>query len=541
MDFLPYFSVILATVFFFYKRSLRYLRFLQQDEYNTERFINWLNSKKSFDRRGSTVASLGFVINLVSNENWFVFIVNLLLAFSLACLIAREPNPINAGKLRLVLTPRAKRILYLSYVYFFVFLATLLTLTSKASFSKFYVLLWLLLILLFQATPFILVLSIRTLAIDEKRRQNYYMEDAKRIFASVSPLTIGITGSYGKSSVKNILGEIIQITLGSCFWPTKGINTIMGISSAIRSKLSNDFKFAVVEMAAYRKGSIAKLCDFTPPQAAIITAIGLMHLERFGSTDAIYEAKTELARALPPDGILVCNGDDPGARRAASDFGTSNTHLYGFDNSKNDLSCWITEYTLRTSGTNFQIQWQGQLYSGQTKLLGSPALSNIMAAFTMACALGAQPDYVLGAICNLKPLENRLSVNKTDKATYIMDAYNSNPLGFASALEVLAKMPAKRRILFTPGMIELGDQQHLQNSRLSEESAKVCDQIFVIGTENRSAFLEGLEKANFPKDKIVICDTRDIGFKILNEKIEQDDLILIENDLPDLYEGIEAF
>ncbi|MCB0335684.1 MAG: UDP-N-acetylmuramoyl-tripeptide--D-alanyl-D-alanine ligase, partial [Bdellovibrionales bacterium] len=462
-------------------------------------------------------------------------------AITLAFIITGEADPRFMGKLRLVITQRVRRILGAAAGLYVALFVVELCIVWQLSSEYLVPILWALQIVSFQLVPYILVVAIRILSVDEKRRQSRYLKEAESLVTRLDPYVIGITGSYGKSSVKNMLGELLQITHKATFWPPKGVNTLMGVTAAIRNSLRPEHVTAVVEMAAYRRGSIRKLCELTPPKAGIITAIGIMHLERFGSPEEIYRAKTELAQSIPADGILVCNGDDTNARRAAEEFSKQTTLLYGFDNSKGDLACHIKEIVIKEDGTHFELVHLGKSYKSDTGLLGRPALSNAMASFTMACALGADPNFVLGAIRNLKPLDNRLSIRKNGEVTYIMDAYNSNPIGFTAALEVLGAYPAQRRFLFTPGMIELGERQFEENKRAAQAAAAVCDKIFLIGPENREALHAGLREAQYSEENIVFCDTRDIGFELLHGLVSNGDVILVENDLTDLYEGEERF
>lgn len=131
--------------------------------------------------------------------------------------------------------------------------------------------------------------------------------------------------------------------------------------------------------------------------------------------------------------------------------------------------------------------------------------------------------------------------DKGAKVSYLRDAYNSNPTGFEAALDVLKSLPATRRILITPGMIELGEMQSEENKRLARMAASVCDLVYVVGHTNRDALVSGLTEGGLPRTKIVLSDTRDEAFQVLHEQSAQGDLILIENDLGDLHEGRVRF
>jgi UDP-N-acetylmuramoyl-tripeptide--D-alanyl-D-alanine ligase len=315
----------------------------------------------------------------------------------------------------------------------------------------------------------------------------------------------------------------------------------MGVTREIRTLLRKSARYAVIEMGAYGQGSVKRLCGLTPPHAGIITGIGIAHLDRFGNQETIRQAKGELAQAIPDDGILVCNGDNIGTRRIAKENPKKHTFLYGFDNRERDLDCWISSYKITPTGTLFTLCREGKTFEATTPLLGKPALSNIAAAFTMACALGAQPEFILGAIAHLKPVNNRLEITRENQITYLNDAYNSNPEGFAAALEVLSAIPAKKRVLMTPGMIELAGQRQGEHERIGRIAAQVCDIVLVVGGTNRKSLTEGLQSGGMASDKIIQVETRERAFQELRGRLEAGDVVLIENDLPDLYEMQEKF
>ncbi len=509
---------LLSCLCFTAKRMLRYLRYLQQDAYLPDRFLQWLWSSKAFDKRGTAAVLSTLIIPLE------------LAAVILLAITFFEENPLKRGKLKLQLTPRAKRITATAFCLYFP-----LQVAFFAFFPPF------LQIFLFQITPLFLLGSLTLLSPDENRRQRAFIQKAKNQLEKVSPYVIGITGSYGKTSTKDALSHLLQITCGSTFWPAKGINTEMGITRAICENLKPLTDYAVIEMAAYGPGSIRRLCDLTPPKAAIITGVGLAHLDRFGSEKTIYRAKSELAQQVPLNGILVCNGDNQGARQMATDFPKKTTLLYGLDNSQGNLDCWISLTGTSLKGTDFTITWNKQTYSGTTPLHGETALSNCAAAFTMACALGAQPKFALAALGTLQPVNNRLQISKEENRTYIHDAYNSNPEGFLSALSVLNQIPAQKRILMTPGMVELADQQYDQHHRVAKKAAQICDLAIIVGETNRASLGDGLNDGGMTNKKILYASNRSEAFEQLAVQLQPGDAVLIENDLPDLYETQETF
>lgn len=512
-------------------RLLHNLRYFQQEDYNPKRYLSWFWQHQFFDRRGTLLALIAaFIIYLTSS-----FSLSLAFASLFVIRTAFEQDPRSHGKLRLKMTERAKK-LYNTALLIQALLGIGAVVLSQLLSSV--TSLWLLQAFLLQFIPFTIVLAQLSNWPAEKQKQMQFEEEARFILKEVSPLIIGITGSYGKTSTKEALGEVLQVALGATFWPPKGINTIMGATREIRATLQKGYRYAVIEMGAYGRGSIKRLCDFAPPQAAIITAIGTAHLERFGSRENIYLTKSELAQAVPENGILVCNGDDEGARKIAGEWPKKITLLYGFDKNIGPLDCWISACKTTPQGTEFTFNWKGGTYEGKTAILGRPAISNLAGVFTMACALGADPYLVIAALANLQPVDNRLKLQKTESVSYLHDAYNSNPIGFEAALNVLHELPYKRKIVMTPGMIELGEIQSAENESLGRKASSVCDIAFVVGGTNQEALVKGLKAGGMSDESIHVCVSRDEAFQML-KKIQSDgDLVLLENDLPDLYERI---
>jgi UDP-N-acetylmuramoyl-tripeptide--D-alanyl-D-alanine ligase len=349
----------------------------------------------------------------------------------------------------------------------------------------------------------------------------------------VNPFVVGITGSYGKSSAKSMLGHILQFA-GPTLAATGSINTLMGVTRHVRESLVHGHQYMVVEMGAFKAGSIARLCQLTPPAAGLITAVGDMHLERFGSLDEIVRAKGELARALPDGGLLVVNADSPGALEIARAATRARVLRYG-ETSTEALDTRLESVEFSKRGTSFVLRTRDRSYACFTPLLGRPIILNLTGAATLAAAVGVDPDIIVAAMRTLKPVSNRLEVVEERGITWIRDAYNSNQFGFRAALEVAAALPGTRRVLVTPGVIELGPAQAAVNKALSREAAAVCDVTLVVSDTNRDAFVAGHQDAGRP-DRLVQVENRTAAFAWLREHAKDGDIVILENDLPDLYE-----
>jgi UDP-N-acetylmuramoyl-tripeptide--D-alanyl-D-alanine ligase len=533
-----------ATILFFTRRGLRYLRYFQQEEYNGARFKDWLLEKRTFDTKGTLVALIAALASKFGTGGRMedCLVICVMAAAVLVFIGFKEEDPRKVGKIKLKMTDRATAIYNLAVGLYAIATILIIAGTYFLGAGDSIYIYWLVALVLIQSAPIWLAIANALLWPSELKKQQAFLQEAKDILADYQPYTIGITGSYGKTSTKAILGSILE-AIEPTFWTPGSINTEMGITRQIRENLKPQQELAIIEMGAYQIGSIAKLCRFTPPNAGLVTAVGVMHLERFGGAENIYKAKCELPQAIPADGLLVCNGDNPGARKMAGEYPKATTLLYGLEPELGHLDCWMSDIEAGMDGTTFIIHWQGKKYPGFTKLLGAPMLSNLVGSFTMACALGKDPDYVIAAIANIEPANSRLNLRKNGDGFILDDSYNSNPIGFASALEVLEVLEGGRKILMTPGMVELGDVQAAENRQVALKAAAICDLAIVVGDTNKEALKAGLLEGGLAPDKLMEFPNRDLALAYLTspEHRQAKDMILIENDLPDLYEAIAKF
>ena len=509
-------------------RALAYLRYFQQEGYDPRRFLRWSRLRPLTDpglwlsvlaiwtaRRSPLGAAVAFAVGT-------------------AGLVALQPDPRRSGKIPLKLTWRATRILIAALALMLLTWIVLAWLIPGAGIFSHLLATALVLVL----TPIALVTANGALGSYETRVQQQFEDDAALRMQRIAPFVVGITGSYGKSSTKAMLSHILQFkepTLAA----SGSINTLMGVTRHIREHLVPGHRFMVVEMGAFGIGSIQRLCQLTPPSAAVVTAVGDMHLERFGSVDAIVHAKSELAQALPPRGLLVVNADSPGALRIARDAKQARVLLYG-ETSGERLDTRLEQVAFSPKGTSFALKTRDRTYQCFTPLHGRPIVLNIAGAFTMATALGVDAEVAVAAIRTLKPVANRLEVVEERGITWIRDAYNSNQVGFRAALEVAAAFPASRRFLVTPGVIELGADQSSVNRALSREAADLCDSTLIVGSTNREAFAAGHRDAG-RDSRLIPVPGRTEAFRWLTDNLQSGDLVILENDLPDLYERTGLF
>jgi UDP-N-acetylmuramoyl-tripeptide--D-alanyl-D-alanine ligase len=237
---------------------------------------------------------------------------------------------------------------------------------------------------------------------------------------------------------------------------------------------------------------------------------------------------------VPAGGLLIVNADSPGAVRIARGATHCRVKLYG-ETSTENLDTRLEQVRFTRQGTSFVLRTREAAFSCFTPLLGRPIILNIAGAVTLATAAGVNPELAIAALRTLKPVSNRLEVVEERGVTWIRDAYNSNQLGFRAALEVVAALPAARRFLATPGVIELGPEQFDVNRALSREAAAVCDSTLVVAEANREAFIAGHRDAG-REARLVPVQSRSEAFRWLRDRLKDGDAVILENDLPDLYE-----
>lgn len=517
---------------------MRYLHFYQQEEYDSVRFLRWWLRGLAFEKRATAFSfGVGAALLFPVIESALPAQTVVLIAALLA-LLGWSNHDSNAKK-PLALTARARRILLGGMVaqvlIFFALSRGLIALEFQQT-SALLIASGILLLL----TPFSLTLSNSTLAPFEAMVQQGYLRQARRILQENRPVVIGITGSYGKTSTKQILAHILDSHAPTL--STRGsVNTVMGITREIRERLKTDHQFFVVEMGAYGVGSIRRLCNLTPPQAAIVTAVGWAHYERYKSIETVAIAKSELPQAIPESGFAVLNGDDPRCR-AMAEKTKGQAFFYGSDAQAGPLHCRLLDHTLTPDGVQCRFEYEGQAYSVVMPVFGEHMATNAAAAFLTACKFGVAPITAVAALKTLPQVKHRLEVHRgSDGVTTIDDAYNSNPAGFANALEVLRTVPGERKILVTPGMVELGERETEEYRRLAPTVVEVCDIVCLVAEHRIPSFVDALLSAGLPEERLRRFGALAEARAFLRSELRGGDVTLFENDLPDLYENKQPF
>ncbi|MBE6715927.1 MAG: UDP-N-acetylmuramoyl-tripeptide--D-alanyl-D-alanine ligase [Ruminococcaceae bacterium] len=515
-------SVTLAAIYSVFKSLLYNMHIFQLNGYRFSTHSGWL--KKNLGRFAVEyiVFALSFT-GLISHDPIMGFSAVALLVSVIAVAVENRNKP---QKKPLVYTPRVKRMFVTSVViYVLLFAAAVYCLTTDSKNTAFLVV-----GLSVALTPFVPIVANVINKPVEKSVNRYYLNDAKKMLKMMPELeTIGITGSYGKTSVKFYLYTILRAWTDTLVTPSS-FNTPMGIVITIRKSLKAVHKIFLCEMGAKWVGDIKELCDIVHPKHGIITALGEQHLESFGSKENIIKTKYELADALPSEGRLYLNFDNEVIRknlpkRDYISYGTTpDCDYYAFDEK------------ISVTGTSFKVKApDGEVYDFDTKLLGSHNVVNITAAVAAANGFGMPMSEMKRYVRRIDAVPHRMQIVNKGEVTIIDDAFNSNPAGCRAALATLRQMDGER-ILVTPGMVELGSEEYKLNKEFGEFAAECCDRIVLIGKKQTLPIKEGIESRKFPADKLLVFEEFTEAMKTLYAmKTDKKKIILLENDLPDNY------
>ncbi|MBO7193140.1 MAG: UDP-N-acetylmuramoyl-tripeptide--D-alanyl-D-alanine ligase [Bacteroidaceae bacterium] len=364
----------------------------------------------------------------------------------------------------------------------------------------------------------------------EKAINRHYYNDAKRIIESNKNLiVIGVTGSFGKTSTKNYLAGVLAEKYNVLVTPGN-FNTLLGVIRTIREHLRPYHQVFIVEMGAKQTNDIKEICDLVHPTIGIVTAVGEMHLETFKTVENIQNTKFELINSLPTNGLGVINNDSQYINSYNGITSKCKLIRYAVE-SEGDYKANNVKYG--ANGVSFTLNGAEQFNS---RLLGVGNLLNILAATAVADYLGVPVNKQKNAIARLQPVEHRLSMKISNGITVLDDAYNSNPQGAKMALGVLkgfAVAQGNKRIVITPGFVEMGTRQADANKELGRTIANSCDYAIVVNATNRDAIKSGIEEGGLAQDKYFLADSLNHAHAHLAQILRPGDVVLYENDLPD--------
>ncbi len=499
--------------------SLKMLQIYQLSSYQISGFFKWLKrTKGDYVLRYFALSFFQFLSLLIfnfsfpnSNLKYIGLALYILLAIYFFVLEVKSPK-----KTPLKVTKRiVRQIVFLPILYFGISFAAIY-------FTKEYAIGYSLLAVISFLIPLCVTLSHILLLPIEKLINSYYFKKAAKA-ARGNIIKIGITGSYGKTTAKNILAELLSKKYTVLSSPASH-NTPMGLAKLINSGIDG-YDIIIAEMGARRKGEIKELCHLIPPDYGIITSAGPQHLETFGSLENIISTKLELA--FEAKKFVVLNSDDAKLMSAAAnhkEFKSLYAGSVGADAA-------FSQPTINAEGTSFTLLIKDEKIEITTKLLARHIPELLTMCALHAYKLGVSMQEIKEAAENIEPIPHRLQLIKTEQAIIIDDAYNSNPTGAKNAIEVLSKFEGTK-VVITPGFIELGKRQEIENKILGENIAKTADYLLSVSCP---AIYDGALQAGMNEDNAFLVDSLDLAMEKFKTLKITSPIILFLNDLPDIY------
>jgi UDP-N-acetylmuramoyl-tripeptide--D-alanyl-D-alanine ligase len=558
-------------------RIYRHLHYYQLEEYKSNRYLRWVFAKPHRWLPSRPVIVTLLTITAIYITDWVFTTGGDVLIAPLGSMIAAWPQPKGEVKKPFNRTPRATRILITAcvlvgltfamplilYVIDLFVPGTLsIVLAPLESFSRFasgspisrlfavdtstfiYAGVVGFGLLVFLLTPFFLVLANALMTPVETAIRQRFVAQALDVMQQIQPKVIGITGSYGKTTTKNFIADILNGRYKA--YPTpKSYNTLMGVSIAINRDLAQNYAvdYFIVEMGAYVRGEIQQIASLTPPDIGVIVEVGPQHLERFGSLENIMHAKYELVKALPPDGVGIFNWDNSYVRqmyeRGYPQTRIAVSRTISPDAIIPDGPRFIASDIMETlDGLRFKVT---DVQSSTSELFQAPVpgehnVTNILLATAVAVHEGMTLREIAYLVQRLKPSESRLVRREVAPGiTIINDAYSANPAGVVSALKALSLHSTGRRVLITPGMVELGPLHETENRKLGEAAAEAATDVILVGREQTRPIWDGLKAAGFAPDRLQIVDKLSEAVQWYQSNLHAGDTVLFLNDLPDTY------
>ena len=500
--------------------ALRHIQMYQQNSYFISRYCAWGKEAIGF----KTYVSLAFAALLTAL--FFINDIAFLIAATLVSTvkILKSFYDRKTSIKKLVFTKRIKRLIT-AYAVFIAVISVLMFVFCGVDTAIYLLGIFSIAISMLPTVIFIPIAALMSLI--EKAIAKHYENDAKKILASMPNLkVIGVTGSFGKTSVKFILKQMLQEKYNVCATP-ESFNTPLGLIRTVRENLLPSDEIFIAEMGAKNIGDIKQLCELVKPQMGIITAVGPQHLESFKTLENVVNTKFELDDYCHNTYV---NTDSPAAADRAK---ASGCHTYG---TKGVEETYAENVVYGDSGVSFDIVHQDIRFTVVSKLLGSHNIANIVGAAAVALELGVTPSQIKFAVGKLTAPDHRLEKKAfINGAILIDDSYNSNPVGSAFACDVIKGFENKKRIIVTPGLVELGEKEYEYNKDLGKKAAESCDILILVGEKRSVPLLEGAKESDVqPSDTLVVK-----SFAQAMEKLrlvcDNSTVVLFLNDLPDNY------
>jgi len=521
-----YLITVISSFLYIFIKIKKNTKILQQNFYNeNNRYLKWGNKNlnKIFNIYDLIICFINFINIFIKSKS--LILVNAF--YIILYIIENKKIKCEQVKIPLKITNRVKRLFFTDFV--ILVLPTIYYLIDYNIYVFNYI------------YSFIILFNFYLLFFSniinwpiEKIVYFYYYNKARKKLKILNTLEIiGITGSYGKTSSKNILNEILRVKYNSIATP-QNYNTKYGVMLTINNNLNKFNDVFIAEMGAFKIGSIESLCKMLKPRFGIVTNIGTAHLETFKSRNNIQRAKFELIDSLPDDGLAILNGDD--IYQTNYEIKSKCKRIWIAIKNK-DADIIASNIKISANGMSFNVYFKedNRQYNFFTKLLGEANIYNILGAIAFGKYKGMTISELQFGVRKLKQINHRLEIKRMGNKIIIDDAYNSNPVGSKMALEVLGLMDGIK-IVVTPGMVELGNEGDNFNKKFGEYISEVADYVILVGKKQTRSIYDGLEQKKFDKSKILIINDVKEAFGIIDSiKSKKEKYVLLENDLPDIF------
>lgn len=526
------FILSFAFAFFAYKRLIASLFFFQQERYNNLSFLKFIFHKLQLIDKNLTCLLFLYAILSVAKKNFYIDSIVLSVLFLSFAFLQFNPFSKN-NKHSLDWTFKAKFLIIISMLISIAISSCLFYhLKNLSPYCFCSVVVYLL--LLIQSLPFLLIFSNLLLQPAQYIIKSYYIRSAKIKLNTFHPTIIAITGSFGKTSTKNILFHILN-SVASTITTDRSVNTLLGIAKFIKNNLKKHHKYFIVEVGTSSPGKIQKICNLIKPNFGILTAIGFAHFQNFKNQTELAKEKLSLILSVHKNnGFSIIN-----KLQVNENFIPNIDNLSFLSNTienQNDFS--IANVSQNQNGISFDLIYLNHTYKISAPIFGTHQAYNISMAIIMANKIGVPMNTILATIPSLQQVEHRLEVKKLDNGiTIIDDAFNSNVDGFLSALDTLKALSINgRAILITPGMVELGNKHKEQHVKVALKALQVCDIVIAVIPERIKDFVDTFKRNMKPSQNIILVDSFKDAYTWISQNSIKGDVILYENDLPDLFE-----
>ncbi|GHU98280.1 Mur ligase [Clostridia bacterium] len=394
---------------------------------------------------------------------------------------------------------------------------------------------------LFALPPLAALSALAAAPVENRINRRFILAARRKLDTMPDLIRIGITGSFGKTSVKNFLAAMLAGTFKVCASPAS-FNTPLGLAKTVNENLKPDDRILIAEMGARKVGDIRELCALIRPQYGILNIVGVQHLATFKTEKNILRAKYELIEGLAPPALAVfnCDGEKTallyerysGEKRAV---GGAPVHAKARDRDDSYGRYDLSYKNVRTTaeGSSFTLRYGEQNIRCATRLLGEHNVSNLCAAAALALELGVPASAIAEAVKTVAPVPHRLELIRSGGGvTVIDDAYNSNPDGFRAAVYVLSRFAGGRRILITPGFAEMGAKTREENRNAGACAVSGADILLALGSGG-SDLADGWLSANGAADGVFVLPDLNAAAEWIKRNARAGDAVLFENDIPD--------